>query len=175
MNLSLNNISSLKKIRLAYNTQKLNLSFNNIETLEELRALPSLMHLYLSHNKIKSLQYFSEISTLISLDLSHNCINSIIEVMHLNSNKNMESLTLIGNPLASHSRYRQIVMISLPSLTELDCGKIPNNEKEGYCQYHSGITLEMARSYAILSDSSGLLSAGEIYMPMNSFHKIRND
>jgi Leucine-rich repeat (LRR) protein len=87
----------------------------------------------------------------------------------------MESLTLIGNPLASHSRYRQLVILSLPSLVELDRGKIQNNEKEGYCQCHPGISMEMAKSYAIISDSSGLLSAGEFYMPNNSLHKIRND
>ena len=175
LNLSLNNISSLRKIRLAYNIQRLNLSFNNIENIEDLKSLPSLTHLYLSHNKISSLQYFNEMSSLMSLDLSHNNINSIIEVMNLGSNKFMTNLTLIGNPLASHSRYRQLVIISLPNLTELDCEMILNNEKDGYSQCHNGISLEMARSYVILSDSSGLLSAGEFYMPMNSFHKIRND
>ena len=175
LNLSLNTLSSLKKLRMSYNVKKLNLSFNCIETLEDLKALPSLTHLYLSHNRISSLQYLSEITTLQALDLSHNFVNSIIEVMHLKPNKSMASLTLIGNPLASHSRYRQLVMISLPSLDELDCGAIPNSEKERYSQCHAGISLEMARSYAILSDSSGLLSAGELYTPMSSFHKIRSD
>ena len=175
LNFSMNSISSLKKIRLAYNLSKLNLSFNEIENLEDLKALPSLTHLYLSHNRITSLVCFSEISTLMVLDLSHNQINSIIEILNLNSNKNMESLTLIGNPLASHSRYRQLIMLSLPSLVELDCSKIPHNEKDGYSQCHQGISLEIARPHAILSNSSGLLSAGEFYMPQNPFYKIRND
>jgi Leucine-rich repeat (LRR) protein len=175
INLSLNNVSSLKKLRIAYNLQKINLSFNKIENLDDLKCLPSLTHLYLSHNKVTSLIYFKEISTLLLLDLSHNEINSIIEVLHLSSNKSMQSLTLIGNPLSSHSRYRQLLMLSLPSLTELDCSKIPLTEKESYCQCNNKITLEMARSHAILSDSSGLLSAGEFYMPLNSFNKIRND
>lgn len=175
LNLSLNIITSIKRLRMVYNMQRLNLSFNNIENLEDLKAFPCLTHLYLSHNRISSLQCFAEIGTLLILDLSHNQVNSVIEVTHLKWNKTMESLTLIGNPLASHSRYRQLVILSLPSLVELDRGKIQNNEKEGYCQCHPGISMEMAKSYAIISDSSGLLSAGEFYMPNNSLHKIRND
>lgn len=175
LNLSLNSVTNIKRLRMAYNIQRLNLSFNNIENLEDLKAFPALTHLYLSHNKIQSLQCFAEICTLAVLDLSHNQINSVIEITHLKSNKAMESLTLIGNPLASHSRYRQLVMLSLPSLIELDRGKIPNNEKEGYCQCHPKISVDMAKSYAIISDSSGLLSAGEFYSPINSSHKIRAD
>jgi Leucine-rich repeat (LRR) protein len=175
LNLSLNCIMNVKKLRLAYNLQSINLSFNCIESLEDLKGLSSLSQLYLSHNQITSLSSLSEVSTLTCLDVSHNYINSVIEVMNLKNNKKMTSLMLIGNPLASHSRYRQLAILSLPSLEELDKSIVSEGEKERNSQCHSGISLDMAKSYAILTDSSGLLSAGEIYMPLNSFHKIRND
>lgn len=175
LNLSLNCISTVKKLRLAFNLHKLNLSCNCIETLEDFRGFSSLTHLYLSHNRITSLSSLTEIVTLVCLDMSHNNISSVIEVLSLKSNKKMRSLILIGNPLSSHSRYRQLAILSLPELEELDRSLIQSSEKERYSQCHNGITLDMAKSFAILSDSSGLLSAGEIYMPLSSFHKIKHD
>lgn len=175
INLSLNCIGNVKKLKLALNLKRINLSFNSVENLEDFKGFSQLTHLFLSHNQISSLASFAEISTLVALDLSHNLVNSVIEVMSLKHNKNLASLMLIGNPLASHSRYRQLVILSLPELEELDKGCIGESEKERYAQCNQGITLEMAKSYAILTDSSGLLSAGDIYMPLSSIHKIRSD
>ncbi|MCO5573072.1 hypothetical protein L7F22_026837 [Adiantum nelumboides] len=75
------------------------LSFNKIEKIEGLESLKSLDDLSLYCNQIKHLEGLDALQKLTSLSLGKNLIQSLDEVLYLRRLKNLQLLTLDGNPL----------------------------------------------------------------------------
>ena len=97
-----NNLKSIKGIKDFNNLKKLNLSENQIETIEELKFLPQLEDLDLSNNKITDINSLIHLKELKRLILHNNNISNVpnfrklkhIEYLDLRSNqiKNIEGL-----------------------------------------------------------------------------------
>ena len=178
LNLSMNKISSLPYLSLFINLKELKLAFNKLEDLEDLKGCHNLVYLDLSHNQIKSLNNIHHLSCLQTLDISHNLIQDIRDLFNLSANQSLQFLQMLGNPLASHGRYRRLLILNLPCLEQIDMCKVSKEEKVRYSESQPCITPELARSHCIMGDSSassGLLSAGEFYLPSLSLHKVRGD
>ncbi|CAG9310144.1 unnamed protein product [Blepharisma stoltei] len=147
LNLSCNNISNLSAIKAAENLEHLCLSFNCVESIEDLKGCYNLRKLDLSHNLITWLDYVEGLVSLEALHISHNNIADIRNLFKLNHVKELLKLSMIGNPIASHTRYRQLILISSKKLAMLDWEKIPSDEKEEFSSQSTiSITLDMVKS-----------------------------
>jgi len=93
--LSYKNIDSIEDANIPLrDVELLDLSYNNITSLKGLEKFTNLKYLIIHHNKIKSLSGIEILVNLEFLDISHNKIKSIIEIkklinlIHLNISKN---------------------------------------------------------------------------------------
>lgn len=120
LNLSCNNICTIGPLKSLNNLERLSISFNLIHTIEELTNCYNLNYLDISHNKISTLDHIGDLGMLKTLHISHNLISDIRSLFSLDYNKELSILTMIGNPIASHSRYKQIILLSVPNIENLD-------------------------------------------------------
>lgn len=156
LSLEANHLTELATLKLDLPKLKfLNLKNNELQSVEKgLGKLPELREIILVQNKIRGLgpECFSNCKYLCEVYADDNCIRGIegvaslvnLEVLSLGANRLSEhnavlsdirslpltKLTLIGNPLARKSRYRQSFIAALSRLTTLDGKLISPEERE---------------------------------------------
>ncbi|XP_063244444.1 nischarin isoform X2 [Bacillus rossius redtenbacheri] len=106
-----NRISTVDNLTLLPRLVHLGLSANSFSAVEELHTrLGHVVMLDLSQNSISSLRGFSKLYSLESLDVGCNRLDEVAEVRHLGGLPCLESLVLLGNPLAIVVDYRVRVL-----------------------------------------------------------------
>lgn len=106
LNLSNNNITSIKGLNELHNLKQVHLNNNEILEVEPLNNLTQLNELNLSNNKIEQVDFLSELPAIETLDLHNNLIRdltpikSIIEKIGISNNKwEVNTLNIAKNPL----------------------------------------------------------------------------
>eukprot|EP00948_MAST-09A_sp_MAST-9A-sp1_P001337 g1337.t1 len=106
------------------NLRALNLSKNLLESLDGLHHLVNLEFLNLANNKLDRVDGLETLSKLCNLNLAENLISTSGGIRSLSLNRNLRTLKLSGNPLASQKNYRVTVMHFIPSVGLLDGVKL---------------------------------------------------
>ena len=99
----------------------LNLSHNRIKDARQISHLKTLEELNLSSNEIENISYLNELTKLRVLDISYNVICRIDSQYCLNSNLDLHTLTVRGNPFIwNHMRYEIKIKALVDSLQIID-------------------------------------------------------
>lgn len=110
----------------------IDLSGNLLTSLENFPILFRLNCVLAHNNSIKTIDRASmmRLKNLDSLTLTNNNIASVEEVKHLGSIRSLRHLSLVGNPITASATYRKEVIAALPFLSTLDHKKILQGERE---------------------------------------------
>ena len=123
LNLTRNRLGPTVEFRhIAPCLQKLNLSYNYLDKISGLETLTRLRTLNLAGNWISECTGLENLVRLHYLDLCDNLIDSFQSVRSLSFNKNLRTLLLKGNPIASSrsGAYGLSVLNLLPHLDRVD-------------------------------------------------------
>lgn len=103
--------------------EHLNLSDNILESLQSsLKNVPKLIKLNLENNKIATFSHFPVLLNLKELNMENNEIGMIIELTKLNILKNLESLSLLENPITAskgNELFLEILIRNYPAMLNL--------------------------------------------------------
>ncbi|XP_076061626.1 dynein regulatory complex subunit 3-like [Oratosquilla oratoria] len=126
LELSNNNLSTLRGIEKLTRLRWLDLSFNKIKKLSSLTELVNLEVLSLHSNQLERLERgaLAPLLRLQVLSLAHNLLSNKDDIRCLRHLPLLESVTLAANPLCA-SNYPEFVVAHLPRLIHLDHRTIP--------------------------------------------------
>jgi len=113
---------------------------NDLIKISNIPLLKRLKTLLLANNRITRIadDAFDDVPNLLSLILTNNNIERLSDLAPLKKAKNLERLSLIGNPLTSRPYYRLYVIILLPKLRYLDFQRIKEKERKEAKELFSG-------------------------------------
>ncbi|KAJ0402583.1 hypothetical protein P43SY_006822 [Pythium insidiosum] len=119
----------------------IDLSDNEIKKLENFPRLRRLRMLLLHNNHISKIQdsLAESIENLEVLMLTGNRVGQLAEVERLVVFKKLDTLSLIGNPVAKRQFYRQYVIHKLPQLRVLDFQRIRPREREAAAVFFNSV------------------------------------
>ncbi|GLD93404.1 hypothetical protein PINS_up001996 [Pythium insidiosum] len=119
----------------------IDLSDNEIKKLENFPRLRRLRMLLLHNNHISKIQdnLAESIENLEVLMLTGNRVAQLAEVERLVVFKKLDTLSLLGNPVAKRQFYRQYVIHKLPQLRVLDFQRIRPREREAAAVFFNSI------------------------------------
>ena len=117
----INNINNDPK-----NIRFINIWGNQINDISILSSFPSLEKINLNSNQIEDISAFKNLTNIRELSLKDNKIQDFSQIENLKSNKKLEKLNLINNPICNSQNYVKKVLDILPQLKELDNINIPN-------------------------------------------------
>lgn len=105
--------------------QTIDLTDNEIKSIRNLPLMPNLETLILSNNNIEEIEpNFAEcVPNLKSLILANNRLTEPRQLAPLSRCKKLESLVLIGNSVTKIADYHKVVASMVPNLKFLDFGK----------------------------------------------------
>lgn len=106
--------------------QTIDLTDNEIKSIRNLPLMPNLETLILSNNNIEEIDAsFAEcLPNLKSLILANNRLGEFRQLTPLSRCKKLESLVLIGNNVTKITGYRESVASMIPNLRFLDFCKV---------------------------------------------------
>lgn len=139
LNLNNNVIEKIEKLDKQLKLRELSLSYNRIRKIEGLEHMVNLQNLMLAGNYIEQIPAWvgKKLRSLRVLSLKQNNITLLQDVSKLKSLKELTSLILTDNPLASLPHYRQYVIYHLRSLNYLDGRPITFQERqEAHDRFH---------------------------------------
>ncbi|KAM3911358.1 centriolin isoform 1-T2 [Leptodactylus fuscus] len=141
LNLSHNLLQRIERLERQSRLRELNLAHNRISKIEALEHMQSLQKLNLSANEIEHIPAWmgKKLKALRVLNLGQNVISSLQDVSRLKPLKDLMSLSLADNPVASLPHYRHYVIFHLRSLTTLDGQMITKQERQ---EAHARFNLE---------------------------------
>jgi hypothetical protein len=117
----INNINNDPK-----NIRFINIWGNQISDISILSSFPSLEKINLNSNQIEDISAFKNLTNIRELSLKDNKIQDFSQIENLKSNKKLEKLNLINNPICNSQNYVKKILDILPQLKELDNINIPN-------------------------------------------------
>ena len=128
------NLDSLTRLR------ELDLSENRILKFENLHKLSLLEVLNLSGNSIKELPKaaLEPLKCLKTLKIAKNKISSLSEIGNLSILPNLESLSILGNPVCEIEEYLLFVAYYVPSIEALDGNLINSQQRQKASRKHAG-------------------------------------
>lgn len=115
-----NIIGKIENIGHLVNLTLLDLSFNNITEIGNLGSLTNLTSLSLYSNQLTAVANLEALGKLQVLSLGNNLLADYASVMYLRPFKQLQVLTLAGNPLAQEADYRPFVLAHLKHIRFLD-------------------------------------------------------
>ncbi|XP_078282015.1 centriolin isoform X2 [Rhinoraja longicauda] len=139
LNLNNNMIEKIEKLDKQLKLRELSLSYNRISKIEGLEHMVNLQNLMLAGNYIEQIPAWvgKKLRSLRVLILKQNNITLLQDISKLKSLKELTSLILTDNPLASLPHYRQYVIYHLRSLNYLDGQPITFQERqEAHDRFH---------------------------------------
>ncbi|XP_072096158.1 centriolin isoform X3 [Mobula birostris] len=139
LNLSNNVIEKIEKLEKQLKLRELSLSYNRICKIEGLEHMVNLQNLVLAGNYIEQIPSWvgKKLRSLRVLNLKQNNITSLQDVSKLKSLRELTSLNLADNPLASLPHYRLYVIYHLRSLNSLDGWPVTLQERqEAHERFH---------------------------------------
>lgn len=115
------------------------LSDNSVRKLENFPLLPRLKCLLLNNNRITKIGKNLEQSlpNLERLILTNNYIQELSDIEPLTGLINLNTLSLLNNPLTKKDNYRLYVIHKLPGLKLLDFNKVKRSEREQAASLYS--------------------------------------
>ncbi|XP_058607099.1 leucine-rich repeat and IQ domain-containing protein 1 isoform X2 [Onychostoma macrolepis] len=96
---------------------------NLISSVDDLESywLPLLQNLSLAHNSVTHLIPLLDLVSLRMLDASHNCLSDWQNVcLNLRECTSLQELNLTGNPLQQESKWRSLLLETVPGLIKLN-------------------------------------------------------
>ncbi|XP_062929529.1 centriolin isoform X5 [Mobula hypostoma] len=139
LNLSNNVIEKIEKLEKQLKLRELSLSYNRICKIEGLGHMVNLQNLVLAGNYIEQIPSWvgKKLRSLRVLNLKQNNITSLHDVSKLKSLRELTSLNLADNPLASLPHYRLYIIYHLRSLNSLDGWPVTLQERqEAHERFH---------------------------------------
>ncbi|XP_059849794.1 centriolin isoform X1 [Hypanus sabinus] len=139
LNLSNNMIEKIEKLEKQLKLRELSLSYNRICKIEGLEHMVNLQNLVLAGNYIEQIPSWvgKKLRSLRVLNLKQNNITSLQDVSKLKPLRELTSLNLADNPLASLPHYRLYVIYHLRSLNSLDGWPVTLQERqEAHERFH---------------------------------------
>ncbi len=123
-------IENINILNDSYDT--VNLNDNEIRELNNFPLMIRLKHLIMCNNYIDSIDisFGNNLLSLQSLILTNNRIESLNILYNLKNLKNLESITLLDNPVTVDKAYRFYLIYILPKLKFIDFQKVTNSERE---------------------------------------------
>lgn len=109
--------------------QALDLTNNQICELSDLPARPDLQEVLLAGNNISRVGTNGELP-LRSLLLANNNVREFAALVPLRQFLTLQTLLMVGNPIAAEHHYRAFVVWLLPELQVLDCAKVKAAERK---------------------------------------------
>ncbi|XP_018365237.1 PREDICTED: serine/threonine-protein kinase 11-interacting protein isoform X2 [Trachymyrmex cornetzi] len=175
LDLSHNMIIDAKEISYLSNLRYVNLGYNKLEQIPIFNktVLHSLQVLVLKNNYIENLSGLQGLEYLTELDLSFNCLMEHLVLLPLQKMSTLLWLSLEGNPLSYHPKYRILTIKYLhPNLSDskfvLDHLSLSNAEK---------MLVAENRIFAIPTNQSttSLTSSISVYADTHEFDQDRLD
>lgn len=110
----------------------IDLTDNDIRFLGNFPLLAQLKNLGLANNLIARIdpRLAFTIPSLQTLVLTNNSISDLGQVAHLSKLRQLEYLSLMGNPVSREKNYREFVIWKVPSVRVLDFRRVRNQERE---------------------------------------------
>lgn len=112
--------------------QALDLTNNHIGEFGDVPARPDLQVVLLANNNISRVGTNGTLP-LRSLLLANNNLGAFSAVAPLRQFHTLQTLLMVGNPIAREHHYRPFVIWLLPSLRVLDCAKVKAAERSAAC------------------------------------------
>jgi len=118
---------------------ELNLSFNQIQDVSPLQQLKQLTKLYLNRNKIGVIDPLCSLTKLQVLGLFHNEIFNFDQTLDtlttLGVTYCLKEISIDGNPITSTTKFKNSLLLSIPSLEMLDDERVQELDREVAQQY----------------------------------------
>lgn len=124
-----NQIEVISNLRHLTELRVLNLAGNQIEQVDNLAGMDTLTELNLRRNKITSIREIDLLPSLQRLFLSYNSISRWENVICLGESPSLCEISLDGNPIASESCYKQMILKNMIQLKQLDSKRITDDER----------------------------------------------
>jgi len=135
---------------------------NDLIKVSNIPLLKRLKTLLLANNRIVRIadDAFDMLPHLSSLILTNNNIERLSDLEALKKAKNLERLSLVGNPLTGKQYYRQYVILLVPKLRYLDFERVQSKEREKVKELFAGeagakLLAEIAPPRQLARDSTG--------------------
>ncbi|XP_041098758.1 centriolin isoform X5 [Polyodon spathula] len=141
LHLSNNLIEKIEKLDKQHRLQELHLAHNKISKIENLEHMASLTYLNLAGNDIEHVPAWvgKKLQAIRNLNLKQNRISSLQDIARLKPLKDLTTLALAENPIASLPHYRPFIVFHLRSVERLDGQPITDQERQ---QAHERFHLE---------------------------------
>lgn len=132
LSLAFNKIDKIENLHRLTKLKELNLSFNFIEKIENLDQLVLMRTLSLFGNRIEKLENLDRLENLVIFSAGKNNINTLEGLERLRFLKNLRSLNLAENPIATDKNkpLRQYLASLLPHLKYYQYVLIKPEERE---------------------------------------------
>ncbi|XP_059816223.1 protein phosphatase 1 regulatory subunit 7-like [Hypanus sabinus] len=115
-----NRLTKIEGMQGLVNLQELYLSHNGIEVIEGLENNKKLTTLDIANNRVKKIENVSHLTELQEFWMNDNLIDHWSDLDELKNAKDLQTIYLEGNPLQKDPHYRRKVILSLPSVRQID-------------------------------------------------------
>ncbi|XP_046832406.1 leucine-rich repeat-containing protein 9-like [Vespa crabro] len=117
-----NKLANVRDLRRNSSLEILIIDHNKIETMDvdSFHEDNNIACLSIESNKIQDLRFVQKLSSLKKLHIADNLIAKENELDYLTSLKNLEELTLMGNPLSETMNYYKFALHSLSRIKSID-------------------------------------------------------
>lgn len=177
MNFYNHNIKQLNFTQQFNNLTHLILSFNQLQNVFSIEHCPGLIVLDLSYNCITNIENLSRLLSLQKLFLHFNQIAQIEDLVPLYEIKNIQELTLRGNPVGENEKEKYDIINNIPSLKVLNDQKINSSDRKPGKNSSLGITdqlLQKSSSIGLRIKSDWRNNIEELNMSYCKLTKIQN-
>lgn len=132
LNLSNNQIEKIEKLDKLLRLRELNLAGNKISKIEGIEHLQNLQKLNLAGNEIEHIPVWvgKKLRSLRCLNLKQNKVSSLHDIAKLKPLKDLTSLFLAENPVASLPHYCLYTIFHLRALENLDGQPVTNHDRQ---------------------------------------------
>ncbi|XP_015726561.1 protein phosphatase 1 regulatory subunit 7 isoform X1 [Coturnix japonica] len=115
-----NRLTKIEGLQSLVNLRELYISNNGIEVIEGLENNNKLTMLDIACNRIKKIENISHLTELQEFWMNDNFVESWSDLDELKGAKNLETVYLERNPLQKDPQYRRKIMLTLPSVRQID-------------------------------------------------------
>ena len=154
LNLTSNELYQISGLEILPNLKILVLSFNNITKIENIESLKKLERLELAYNQLQRIENLYTLHNLRILELNNNYLSKLEELCLLESNQQLEEISLKCNPMASSKNYRSQILNYLPGMKIIDKIGVNETDREALKNINSIITKEIIFEHAKFTDQT---------------------